>query len=51
MWCKKDRFKDKPEIEPAVVDGSDYHLLVFVSPVWAFKPTPAINTAIESLNG
>jgi multimeric flavodoxin WrbA len=48
---QKARFEDKNEIEPAVIDVSDFDLLIFGSPVWAFKPTPAIHTAIESLKG
>jgi len=33
------------------VDVSGYDILVFGSPVWAFKPAPVIHTAIESLKG
>jgi flavodoxin len=51
IWCKKARGEEKTEIEPAVIDVSDYDLLVFGSPVRAFKPTPAIHTAIDSLKG
>ena len=29
----------------------EYDLIVFGSPVWAFKPTPAIHTAIVNLKG
>jgi hypothetical protein len=39
------------EIDPPVIDVSGYDLLVFGSPVWAFRPTPAIHTAITSLKG
>lgn len=51
VWCKKAHGEEKTEIEPAVVDVSDYDILVFGSPVWAFKPTPVIHTAIDSLKG
>jgi flavorubredoxin len=51
VWCKKARGEEKTDIEPAVVDVSDYDVIVFGSPVWAFKPTPAIHTAIASLKG
>jgi flavorubredoxin len=49
--CKKARNEEKTDIEPVVVDVSDYNTLVFESPVWAFKPTPVIHTAIDSLKG
>jgi flavodoxin len=51
VWCKKARGEEKTEIEPAAVDVLGYDVLVFGSPVWAFKPTPAIHTAIDSLKG
>ena len=51
VWCKKARGEEKTEIEPTVIDVSEYDLLVFGSPVWAFKPTPAIHTAIDCLKG
>ncbi len=51
VWCKKARTEEKTEIEPAALDVSDYDILVFGSPVWAFKPTPVIHTAIDSLKG
>jgi len=51
VWCNKARLEEKTEIEPAAPDVSDYDILVFGSPVWAFKPTPVIHTAIDSLKG
>jgi multimeric flavodoxin WrbA len=51
VWCKKSRSEEKTEIEPAALEVSDYDILVFGSPVWAFKPTPVIHTAIDSLKG
>jgi flavorubredoxin len=51
VWCKKARGEEKTEIEPAALDVSDYNILLFGSPVWAFKPTPVIHTAIDSLKG
>ena len=41
----------------AVLDGnatfnvSDYDFVLIGSPVWAFRPTPAINTYLDGLNG
>ncbi|MFZ1902020.1 MAG: NAD(P)H-dependent oxidoreductase [Methanoregula sp.] len=49
MQCKAARSEDKTEIEPSHLDAKDYDLLVFGSPVWAFKPTPAIHTIIDVL--
>ena len=43
--------KRQTVIEPESVDVSDYDLVVFGSPVWAFKPTPAIHAAIDGLKG
>ena len=51
VWFKKASLEEKTEIEPAALDASDYDILVFGSPVWAFKPTPVIHTAIDSLKG
>jgi flavodoxin len=51
MSCKKARNEETTEIEPAAIDVSAYDLLIFGSPVWAFKPTPAIHAAIDALKG
>lgn len=32
-------------------DASPYDLVLIGSPVWAFKPTPAINTFLDGING
>jgi len=51
VWCKMARGEEKTPIEPASIDVSGFDLLVFGSPVWAFKPTPAIHAAIDALKG
>jgi len=51
VWCKMAQAEEKTEIEPASIDVSGYDQLVFGSPVWAFKPTPAIHTIIDTLTG
>jgi flavodoxin len=51
LWCKKARAEEKTDIEPATIDVSEFDLLVFGSPVWAFKPTPVIHAAIDALIG
>jgi flavodoxin len=50
-WCKKAQCENTTRIEPHSLDVSGYDLLVFGSPVWAFKPTPAIHTIINELKG
>lgn len=49
--CKMATREEKTTIEPASIDVSGYDQLIFGSPVWAFKPTPAIHAAIDSLRG
>lgn len=49
--CKMARGEEKTPIAPASADVSEYDLVVFGSPVWAFKPTPVIHAAIDSLKG
>ena len=38
-------------IEPSVIDVSGYDMIVIGSPVWAGRPTPAINAAIDAMKG
>ncbi|PKG31995.1 metalloregulator ArsR/SmtB family transcription factor [Methanoregula sp.] len=38
-------------IEPGEIDVSDYDLLIIGTPVWAWKPSPAINAAVKALRG
>jgi len=49
--CKMAQAEEKVPIEPSSIDVSGFDQLVFGSPVWAFKPTPAIHAAIDSLKG
>jgi multimeric flavodoxin WrbA len=51
VQCKMARGEELTEIGPATIDVTPYDLLVFGSPVWAFKPTPVIHTAITTLKG
>ena len=51
VLCKMANREDKTVIEPASIDISGFDLVVFGSPVWAFKPTPVIHAAIEGLKG
>jgi DNA-binding transcriptional ArsR family regulator len=38
-------------ILPDVIDVSPYDLLIIGTPVWAWKPAPAINAAVQALSG
>lgn len=38
-------------IEPDEIDVSGYDFLIIGTPVWAWKPSPAINAAIRALKG
>jgi flavodoxin len=38
-------------IEPAIIDVSSDELIIIGTPVWAGRPTPAINGAIAALEG
>jgi multimeric flavodoxin WrbA len=51
LRCKKARGEELTPIEPAAIDVPAYDLMVFGSPVWAFKPTPVIHAAIAALKG
>lgn len=41
----------RAKINPVQVDLSDYDLVCFGSPVWAFAPTPAMNTYLDLCTG
>ena len=51
IWCKMAHGEELTKTEPESIDVLEYDLIVFGSPVWAFKPTPAIHTAIVNLKG
>jgi DNA-binding transcriptional ArsR family regulator len=38
-------------IDPAEIDVSGYDFLILGTPVWAWKPAPAINAAVKALRG
>jgi hypothetical protein len=38
-------------IEPEEIDVSKYDLLIIGTPVWAWKPAPAMNAAVKALTG
>lgn len=51
LGCIRARNRECDPIDPEVIDVSGYDLIVIGTPVWAFRPTPAINGAIAALKG
>ena len=50
--CKAARRRETPELEGNIkFDASSYELILIGSPVWAFVPTPAINTFLNKVSG
>lgn len=50
--CAAARKGEKAALEDGVkFDASSYDILLIGSPVWAFKPTPAVNTFLSNLTG
>ena len=49
--CTAARFKKRCEIEEALFDASSYDTVIIGLPVWAFAPTPAINTYLDKVIG
>lgn len=47
----RSRKRSLDEIEPGEIDVSEYDLLIIGTPVWAWKPSPAINAAVQALIG
>ncbi len=45
--CKEAFLSKKPELYRTLLDLKDFDRVIIGSPVWAFKPAPAINTYIE----
>ena len=40
----------KTEVVPSSFDLSKYGLIIFGTPVWAYSPTPALNTFLDTCN-
>ena len=50
--CMAARRREKPELEGNVkYDAASYDLALIGSPVWAFVPTPAVNTFLDKVSG
>ncbi len=48
--CKEAFLAKKPELYRTLVDLKDFDRVILGSPVWAFKPAPAINTYLDKCN-
>jgi len=51
IGCYRAMKEERDRIEPAVIDVSGSDCIVFGTPVWGGKATPAINGAIAALQG
>ncbi len=49
--CMAARFKKRCQIQEALFDASSYDTIIIGSPVWAFAPTPAMNTYLDKVTG
>lgn len=47
--CHRALWHKRARIEPLNCDLSNYDLICFGSPVWAFAPAPAINTCLDQI--
>ncbi len=47
----RSRKGEADQIEQEEIDVSEYDLLIIGTPVWAWKPSPAINSAVRALCG
>ena len=45
--CREAFLAKKPELYKTLLDLGDFDRIILGSPVWAFKPAPAINTYID----
>jgi flavodoxin len=51
MQCKRALLRKQAKIQPVNTDLSNYDLICLGTPVWAFAPTPAVNTYLERSSG
>ena len=49
--CHRAFFHIRGQIQPVKFDLSDYDLICFGTPVWAFAPAPAMNTYLDNCVG
>lgn len=51
VGCMRARNQECDPIDPDAIDVSTYDLIVLGTPVWMYKPTPAVNAAVAALQG
>ncbi len=51
IGCLRARSGESDPIDPGSLDVTGYDLIVLGTPVWAWKPAPAVNAAIGALRG
>jgi len=49
--CQRAIFRKRAEIQPVIFDLSQFDLVCFGTPVWAFGPAPAMNTYLDKCFG
>jgi|AMWB02.1.fsa_nt_gi FMN-dependent NADH-azoreductase len=49
--CMAARFKKRCEIEESLFDANSFDTVIIGLPVWAFAPTPAVNTYLDKVTG
>jgi len=47
IQCRDSFLRKKPELYRTLLDLKDYDRIILGSPVWAFNPSPAINTYLD----
>ena len=47
--CKRARFEEADPVTPSSIDLAPYDHVIIAGPVWAWKPAPPVNGAIQSL--
>jgi hypothetical protein len=51
LGCLRARSGESDPIDPGSIEVTGYDLIVIGTPVWAWKPAPAVNAAIGALQG
>ena len=47
--CKRARYEEADPVSPSSIDLAPYDHVIIACPVWAWKPAPPVNGAIQSL--
>jgi flavodoxin len=49
LGCKRARSEQADSVSPSFIDLAQYDHVIVAGPVWAWKPAPPVNGAIQSL--